>query len=440
MRVALVNPRSAGSNRHPRLARLLRGKLARLVRFVEDDVELVPPLSLLQVAGSLPPEWDLTLLDEESGGAVDARLDDPWDMALFTVMVSQAPRAVELSARLRGRGVRTVAGGFHPSADPEGCLPHFDHVVAGEGEEPLGRLLADLARGGAARLYAASGNFPPDLIPPPRYGLIERPRDYTMFPLLFGRGCPNDCSFCSVVSLYGHRLRTRPVAHVLSDIAAIRRLARNPYLSFADENLLADRAAARDLLAALIPERVSFECHTDLSVGADPELLSLLARAGCTRIQVGFESIEPGSLAEVGRFKAAQGPAFRARLDAIQGAGIRVMAMFIIGFDHDTEASLARFSDYLAAADFHQADISVLTPIPGTRVYERLKAEGRLLFDGDWSRHTWQHAVFRPRHFTPRRLEAWADALLARFYLPENARRRRARFKELARGKTARPA
>lgn len=432
MRVALVNPRSAGSNRHALLARLLRGRLARRIRFVEDDVELVPPLSLLQVAGSLPAGWDLVLVDEERGGG-DGWMEEPWDLALVTVMVAQAARAYAIADRMRGRGIRTVAGGFHPSADPEGTLARFDHVVAGEGEEPLARLLSDLARGTPERLYAATGEFPPERLPAPRFDLVRAPRDYTMFPILFSRGCPNDCSFCSVVRLYGHRLRTRPVAHVLRDVESIRRVAGDPYLSFADENLLADRPAARELLAALVPLRVRFECHTDLTVGGDPELLGLLSAAGCTRIQVGFESIEPANLAAVGRFKAAQGPAFRERLDAIQAAGIRVMGMFIIGFDHDTEESLARLSDFLSSTDFHQVDVSILTPIPGTRVYDEMKAAGRLLRDGDWAAWTWQRAVYAPRHLSPERLAAWADALLARFYLPENARRRRARFKELAR-------
>jgi hypothetical protein len=183
-------------------------------------------------------------------------------------------------------------------------------VIAGEGEGPLARFLADLAAGTPARLYRSDGAFPLERLPAPRFDLVRRPRDYAMFPLLFSRGCPHDCAFCSVTPLYGHRLRRRPVAHVLRDIEAIRRLAPRPYLSFADENLLADRRGGgiTEALLPLPPLRVPADLPSARPASSTSLPLGPRPRA------VGFDRSTPDPTRSA---LQAREPRTWARLDAI---------------------------------------------------------------------------------------------------------------------------
>lgn len=432
MRVALVNPAPSGMDRDgDLLVRLQKPEIQRVIRLVEDDAECVPPLSLLAVAAELPATWELQLIDEPQmhNGERDWTVE-PWDLVMVTAMINQVKRAQALGSLFRSRGIRTVVGGFHATACPEEMQEYFDHVICGEGETPLQEFLADLQRGRPRPCYINRGIADLSKLNPPRYELISQPDRYTMFPVLATRGCPHDCSFCSVTTMYGHQLRARPVADVLRDITAIKMLVRRPFISFTDENLLASRPYARELLAALVGMRIRFECHTDITVAEEPELLAMLVQAGCSRLQIGFETTNLESLEQIGPFKSRVSANLATSLQTIQQTGIRVMGMFLVGLDGDSLESLGELEEFVMASGFHQVDFSILTPVPGTAIFQQLEEEKRILTH-DWDRYSWQDVVYQPKQLSGRQLKKWINCVLARFYAPEAQMARRKYFKEL---------
>lgn len=337
--------------------------------------DAMQPLVFAVLKALTPPPHTLTFHDElveRLPGVPDA------DLVAVTVETFTARRAYQLADDWRARGVRVVLGGYHPTMLPEEALGHADAVVVGEAEDTWPRLLADAEAGVLARRYDSANDA--DLAGVRYDETAFAGKRYLPIGLVqFGRGCRYACDFCSIHAFYGSSIRTRPVAAVVEELR--RRPGR--FWFFVDDNLMANPAAARELLAALVPLRRRWACQVSMDVAEDPATLRLLHRAGCRVAIVGFESLDPANLRLMGK-----GANLHARYDRVLSAfghaGIMVYGTFVFGYDHDTPDAVARAAAFALEHRFAIANFNPLMPMPGTRLDDRLRAAGRLTHDRWW--------------------------------------------------------
>lgn len=433
MKIALISPRGAERNQQNHILNSVYRKLSRYVSFLEDDVEFMPNLGLLTIAGFIPREHELHYIDEDY---IDIRqtekvvFDPSYDLVLVSAVNNQAVRAYEICDRFRALGVPVLIGGMHASALPDEAQEHADFVCVGEGEDTFPVFFEEFLAGRAKPRYVSAGNFDLTKCPLPRFDIIRNIRRYNKMPIQATRGCPHNCRFCSIIEVYGKKFRTKTPRQVADEIREVHRLYPRAFISFADENMLVDRKFAKDLCRELIPLRIKFEAYCDVGVYRDRELLELLNRAGCIQLLIGYESLEPECLQEVGEWKASMRPYYEESIEVIQSYGITILALFIIGFDHDTPETFVRMKKFIEDTKIYDVDFSVLTPIPGTKVYEKLRAEGRLVSE-NWEMYTWQNCNYRPARLTSRQLWEGIMDLFRTFNTPEMLKRRRQHFKEI---------
>jgi radical SAM superfamily enzyme YgiQ (UPF0313 family) len=361
----------------------------------------------------VPAELGATIdiLDE---GVEEPRLEGKrYDVVGITCVTSAAPRAYELADLFRAAGSIVVLGGYHPSLMPEEAAEHADAVVVGPAEEAWPRLLREIAETGRPqeRIYRAP--VPSMLsMPVPARHLLQAGH-YIPFPsVIASRGCTNGCSFCVTHRVWDRSLCARPVAEVVDEI----RTLRAKRVIFVDSNLTGDRERAAELFEALIPLRIKWGGSATLDFASDPELLELADRSGCDGVLVGFESVNESSLRAAGK-STNRVAEYERSVAALHRRDILVLGCFVFGFDHDDESI---FADTLAFIDRAHVDLprfSVLTPFPGTRLFDQMKADGRILTE-DWSLYDERHAVFQPAHMAPAALEhgmhrAWREAFSA---------------------------
>lgn len=355
------------------------------------------PLTLPRLAACLPSGHEVTLIHEK---AEEVDVSRPFDLVFFTTMGSNLTRAEELAASFRGRGVRTVVGGFSARPFLERCRERFDAVVLGDGEDLLPTIVADAEAG---RLGERPGrvyeNLAPSIehLPVPRYDLVPREIVGDIVPLEASRGCPNHCDFCAVTTLYGPAFRKRDADEVLRDFRAAReRFGRRMYY-FTDPNFTADMAHAKDIIRGFVGQGVAWLASVDIRALEDEEFLALARTSGCFSLQIGFETLSAKELHSVGKGFAATRD-YGALIKRAQSFGIPIVALLMVGFDTDTPAV---FKDLRRFLERHRVPLAVthpVIPIPGTALHAKLAAEGRLLkmepeeCDG-------LHLHFQPRHF-----------------------------------------
>lgn len=407
----------------------VRPNIGRLADGPYVDEGRMEPLPLAVLAALTPPGVECVLHDDR----IEAiPFDEPTDLVAITVEIYTARRAYEIAAEYRRRGVRVVLGGFHPTLLPEECRQHADAVCRGDAESYWGRLVEDAARGRLQPLYQAA----PGAVPQP-HGLLPRRelfrgKSYLPVTLLqFGRGCRFTCNFCAIASFFERTHATRPVDQVLAEIASQRRRT----LFFVDDNLVANRDAAKALLRALVPLRVRWVSQGSLDMTRDAELMDLMEESGCIGHVMGFESVEPASLRSMGKLQNMNGGGwdrYDEACEVLRRHHLQTWASFTLGHDHDTPASIRATLEFAMRQKFCFAAFNILMPYPGTPLYDRLAAEGRLLWDGKWWLHPgyrFNHAAFRPARMSPDELTAatlecrtrWnsAPAIFRRMWQPD---------------------
>jgi radical SAM superfamily enzyme YgiQ (UPF0313 family) len=364
-------------------------------------------LPLLTVAALTPPEHEVRIVDENVS---PVPLDADVDLVGISFMTALAPRAYEIARLFRARGIPTVAGGYHPTLNPEEAAAHFDAVVAGEAEGVWAQVLAAAACGRLERIYRAP-LADPAAIPVPRRDLLApTARHYvTTNAVQTGRGCPHGCRYCSIAAFFRSSHRSRPLAHVLKELATVPR-----HFMFVDDNIIADRDYVRALFTAMAPLKKRWVSQCALDIADDPELLRLAHAAGCRGLFIGLESASEENLAGMG--KSFNDPRrYRQRIAAIRRAGIGVQAGIIVGLDHDDPAVFQRTLAYLDRLGIDALQLNILTPLPGTPLFDDLESQGRIV-DRDWSHYDFRHAVIRPRLMTRGQLQEGADWLYAQYY------------------------
>lgn len=394
MRVLLISP-----DRRDVVA--ARGRGARRMKAT------FPPLSLLQVAALTPPDVQVSIQDE---AVRDIDLQADCDLVGITAFTSSAPRAYEIAASFRARGIPVVLGGMHGSACPQEALQHCSSVVIGEAEDVWHRLLNDASSGCLAPLYRSAEY--PDLTdsPSPRRDLVRR-RDYLAPDTIQAtRGCAHNCSFCSVSPFFGRRIRTRSADRVIEEVAALP----GRLVVFVDDNIMTMPCYARDLFQRLVGLGKSWMGQASTAVLENTELVRLAARSGCRALFIGMETLSDAALRHVNKGFNVAGR-FRSLVSRLHDAGIGVIGAFIFGFDEDDASVFERTAEFADRARIDVPQYSILTPLPGTPLHAQMEAEGRII-DRDWSHYDGAHVVFAPRGTTPEKLESGLKAALRHSY------------------------
>jgi len=357
------------------------------------------------------------------------------DLAGISLITATAPASYAVADDFRRRGIPVVLGGPHASFQPEEALAHGDYCLVGEAEQTLPMLAAALDGDGrledvpglvwrkdGAVVHNAAARPIDDLdsLPFPDFSLLDMGRlrmgafllGGSIVPIQTSRGCPYDCSFCSVTGMFGKRYRFRSTASV---IAELERYDPSRLVFFYDDNFAANSRRTRELLQAMIDRGLRFAWSTQVraDIARDPELLDLMERAGCRTVFIGFESVDPRALAEMKKGQSVD--EMRHAVHELRRRGIHVHGMFVFGFDADSPLTVKATVDFAIRERIDSAQFLLLTPLPGSELFRRLTAEGRLN-ERDWDDYDAHHVTFRPRGFTAWKLQMAQVRAHARFY------------------------
>ncbi len=337
----------------------------------------------------------------------------------ITAFTSQANRAYDVAAHFRDLGVPVVMGGIHATMCLDEVKEHADSVVTGEAESVWAELLEDARHGRLKRRYDGGHTDMNDLAPA-RHDLL--PARYAFGAIQTTRGCPLNCNFCSVTTFNGALYRQRPIPDVVREF----RLIREKRVLVVDDNLIGTRpehvARAKDLFRALAQAnlRKQWVAQATINFADDEELLVLAARAGCRGVFIGFESPTPEGLRELGKkFNLVKGRDFHASVQRIQRHKILVVGSFIIGLDIDEPGIGKRIAEVASQYGMDTLNTLFLTPLPGTRLWDQMKAEERIalnVFPEDWKYYTLTFPVARYKHFSQEGIIREMIACNRRFY------------------------
>lgn len=356
---------------------------------------MIPQLGLHLLAGLTPPEHEVKIVEEE---VEDVNLDEPCDLVGISCMTANAPRAYQLAQEFRRRGRQVVLGGVHPSILPDEAAPHADAVVIGEAEGVWNDVLADAASGLLRPRYHR-----PDadlgIYIPMRKGSFARKNLYNILPAMTTRGCPYNCDFCCVSHLFGSKIRHLPVANV---VRYIQDTGAKKYLIL-DDNVIGDPRYARELFTGIQPLGIKWVGQASVSLTRDRELMKLAAASGCSGLFFGVESVSTAQLLRM-RKSLKDITLVEDAIKRVRDLGIFFHASLIFGFDEDTTAIFPETLEFLLRNKISTATFNVLTPYPGTKVYEQFQREGRLLTD-DWRYYDHTTVVFRPTRMSPYELQ-----------------------------------
>lgn len=346
-----------------------------------------PPLGLLTVAALLPREWPMRLVDVNVESLTDADL--LWaDMVFIGGMAVQRHSAGQIIARCRAAKVRVVAGGPLFTAEPEQFC-EVDHLVLDEAELTLPAFLADLENGRPQRIYRAQGFCTLHDTPVPAWDLIRTKR-YASLNIQFSRGCPFNCEFCNVTTLFGHRSRIKTPQQVITELDRIYATGWRGSIFFVDDNFIGNKDYLKtDLLPALIAWRRDkkgcvFFTEASINLADDPDLLDLMVLAGFDSVFIGIESPDELSLTECHKIQNKNRDLL-ACVKRIHRSGLQVMGGFIVGFDSDLPSIFQRQIDFIQKSGIVIAMVGMLQAPPGTRLFDRLQRESRIIdtFSGD---------------------------------------------------------
>jgi radical SAM superfamily enzyme YgiQ (UPF0313 family) len=396
MRLLLVQPTTKYPDRRP-----LRSRTRWLVG-----------MTLPYLAGMTPKNVQVDLVDDRLS---PIPYDRPYDLVGITCTCATSPRAYEIAAEFRQRGVPVVMGGFHVSLHPEEALQHCDAVVVGEAESVWRELIED-ARGRRLKPRYQSEDFH-DLqgLSRPRLELVDYRRyRVKIIPTQTSRGCPYHCGFCEVPIVYGHTYRRRPIGEVIEEIKTNVRMTGLKNIYFIDDNLTGHRDYARELFRALLPLNLHWSCLWTINTSRDEELLDLAKKSGCYHVNIGIENVCPESISFIHK---VQNPVreYEELLGRLKERGIFYSLNFMFGLDGDTPQLFQETLAFLERIKAPMAFFNVATPRQGTPLWEQLEAEGRV-HHPEAERYLGMVCNFLPRHMTPEECEKGVWRCFEKFY------------------------
>jgi len=383
--------------------------------------------------------WDVEIIVEEIR-PVDFARHAAADLVGISTITSTAPRAYAIADRFREMGIPVIMGGPHVTFLADEALEHADYVIRGEGEKALMAFIdawetdrdfarvpnLSIRRNGRA-VHQALVPYVENLddLPFPDFtlspGSISKVAGRRIIPVQTSRGCPFDCSFCSVTGMFGRRYRFRSTENIIRELRQYNH--RFTYIFFYDDHFTANPRRAKELLRAMIAERFRFRWSTQVRVdiARDPELVRLMKKAGCHTLFIGLESVNPESLKAMKKEQTVD--EITQAIRVLRKNRIHVHGMFVYGFDHDDWDTVRETIRFAKKAQLTSTQFMILTPLPGSEFYRKIAEENRILFQ-DWSLFDAHHAVFKPKRFTLAELQ-WAQIRShAKFYsIPQSIKK-----------------
>ncbi|MFH1549603.1 MAG: radical SAM protein [Planctomycetota bacterium] len=347
-------------------------------------------------------------------GLLDKRLEKS-DVVGISIMTSTARRGYEIADVIRKRNPKTriIIGGSHASARPEEALKHADLVVCGEGESAI----KDAVEGNSTGIVRGERVADLDSLPTLDFSLLKNfvRGPLNLMPIATSRGCPFDCTFCSVTKMFGRRYRFRSPELVLTEL--VRRVKEGERVFFVyDDNFAADKDRTRQLMEGMLSKRlkkIKWAVQARVDIGRDGELLDLMARAGCTTVLLGMESVNSQTLNTYNKRQSIQD--IVRCINNLHKRRIKVHGMFVLGSDNDTPQTIRDTLRFCKRMKIGYAQFSVLTPLPGTQLYDQLEAEKRI-WTKNWTLYDGTHVVFFPQSFSVTQLQYWVEWAWKRFY------------------------
>lgn len=370
------------------------------------------PLPAATLAGLTPPDVDVRFYDDRMERIP---FDELADLVAISVETYTAKRAYQIASEYRKRRVPVVMGGFHASLMPDEVARFAESVVVGEAEALWPRVIDDARHGQLEKFYRQQGRTSLAGMKPDRS--VFRGKRYLPIGLVeAGRGCHFKCEFCAVQTVFNATQTRRPVDDILREIAAVKN--ERKLFFFVDDNITSNIAQAKEFFRALIPLRIRWVSQASINAAHDEEFLDLLARSGCMGVLIGFESLDSENLREMNKSFNTMRGGFEQALANLRRHRIRVYGTFIFGYDRDTPSSFAKTVRFAKEHSMYIAAFNHLTPFPGTPLYKRFAAEGRLIYDAWWmdDRYRYNHIPFKPGAMSPRELQRCCVEARREFY------------------------
>lgn len=372
-----------------------------------------PIITLPHIAAVTPNRHEVKIINENYD-KLDYSVDA--DVVGITCYTMTAPRAYEIADEFRRRGKTVIMGGYHVTALPDEALQHADCVIKGLAELNWPRAINDFEKGKLKSVYERDHNFDISKVPPLRRDLIKRNPFFGA--LQTTKGCPHKCEFCAISSFCGNIVKQRPIKDVVEEIKSMT----NKVFIFHDPHLTLNKKYATELFKEMIRQKINKKWvangTTNVLANADERFLNLASKAGCVEWFVGFESVNQEALLETNKTHN-QVENFDKLINSLHKYNMSVQGGIIFGFDHDKPDVFDTTLETINRWNLDVLEVNILTPYPGTRLFEKLDKQGRILTK-DWSRYNQVDVVFEPKNMTPKQLYRGARKVAKEFYsVPE---------------------
>jgi radical SAM superfamily enzyme YgiQ (UPF0313 family) len=359
------------------------------------------PLALPTLAALTPGGFDLEIVDENNKAI---NFEKKVDLVAITFNTHNAKGAYEIADEYKKRGVKVIMGGIHASMLPHETVKHCESVVVGEAELLWTKILEDFKNSSLKSVYTSEGFIDLNDSPTPRWNLINSNK-YFWIPVQGSRGCPKDCEFCLDPRHFGRKVRMKSVEKVIEEIKALKRTKHLRSIVFGDYNFFNDLTYVKKLTDFMRKEKITnWMVFGKIEDGAKDEILQLLGQSGCNLLNVGIESISEKSLSALGR-KAHSVDEIKKLINNIRSFGLDVFPGFMFGSDNDTPSIFRETVDFINETNLLFPQINILQPYPGSKLYERLKSEGRLLYGEEWEKYDRYKVCFKPKQMTVEELQ-----------------------------------
>jgi len=411
--------------------------------FVErsEVIASLPSLGLLTLAAHTPENWNVIYkeLDHFSESEIQEIINEKPDIIAFSSLTARINETYTLSQRFRDIGITVAIGGLHVSAIPNEAQQFADIVIQGEGEIIWETILNDFENNSLKPFYSSISNskytFRFNACKIPKYELLDISK-YNRLTIQTTRGCPLNCSFCAAsrtISSY----KKKSISQIEKELNKILNVWERPFIELADDNTFIDKKWSKELLTLFAKYNIKWFTETDISIAYDDELLELLAKSNCAQILIGFETANKDGLKGIdkGNWKHRQFDNYLKAIDKIQSYGISVNGCFILGFDTDTKETFKETEQFILDSNLSEVQITLLTPFPGTELYNQFKRDGRLLTDNYWDKCTLFDVNFIPKNFSVTELERAFENLMENVYSKQLVADRKKHFKKTLRNR-----
>lgn len=377
---------------------------------------MAPSMALITLAALTPKEHQVYIVDEN---VEDLDFDDQPDLVGLTVNIDTSYRAYEIAKVYKEKNIPVVMGGIHASANPDEALGYCDAVCIGEAEEIWKDILQDAEQGRLRKRY--KHNQPTDLakIPIPRWDLIKKNKYLYTNTVYTSRNCPFRCGFCYNSCDYTFPFRNRPIDKVIDEIKKLG----TRHIMFIDDNFIGDPKWTKEFLLKIKPLRLKWNAAVSANIAEHLSLLDLMKETGCQSLFIGFETINRQSLQSVRKYQNEVAN-YENIIKEIHQRGIMINASLVFGFDHDYPNVFEDTLNWLVKNKIETMTAHILTPYPGTALFEEFKKQKRI-FDFDWRHYNTSQVVFEPRHLSKEQLYEGYLWMYKEFYSLKNIIKRR---------------